>query len=77
MHHDLAIIGSGFGGSITALVAKQVGMEPVLIERGKHPRFAIGESSTAEEGQNTSACRLGNLQADFCLSRVARIANIR
>lgn len=48
MHHDLAILGAGFGGSITALVAKQIGMNPLLIERGKHPRFAIGESSTPQ-----------------------------
>ncbi|MFQ5704727.1 MAG: NAD(P)/FAD-dependent oxidoreductase [Gemmatimonadales bacterium] len=43
---DVAIVGAGFGGSITALLARQIGLEPVLIERGTHPRFAIGESST-------------------------------
>ena len=48
MQHDLAIIGSGFGGSIAALIAKQMGMKPVLIEKGSHPRFAIGESSTPQ-----------------------------
>jgi len=48
MHLDLAILGSGFGGSITALVAKQMGLNPILFERGKHPRFAIGESATPQ-----------------------------
>ena len=43
---DIAIIGSGFGGSLTALIAQRLGLRPVLIERGTHPRFAIGESST-------------------------------
>jgi len=43
---DLLIIGSGFGGSLTALVAKQIGLRPVVIDRGRHPRFAIGESTT-------------------------------
>ena len=57
MHHDLAIIGAGFGGSITALIAKQIGMNPVLIEQGTHPRFAIGESSTP--------------QADIALAKIA------
>ena len=43
---DVAVIGSGFGGAITALIARQIGLSVVLLERGKHPRFAIGESST-------------------------------
>ena len=43
---DVAIIGSGFGGSLTALALRARGQRVVLIERGRHPRFAIGESST-------------------------------
>ena len=43
---DVAIVGSGFSGSLTALALLQRGMRVVLIERGRHPRFAIGESST-------------------------------
>ncbi len=43
---DVAIIGSGFGGSLTALLCQRIGLRPVLLERGTHPRFAIGESST-------------------------------
>jgi FADH2 O2-dependent halogenase len=43
---DIAIIGSGFSGSLLAMVAKRLGHSVVLIERGSHPRFAIGESST-------------------------------
>lgn len=42
----LLIIGSGFGGSILALIALRLGYPVVLIEKGRHPRFAIGESST-------------------------------
>jgi len=48
MHHDVAILGSGFGGSIAALIAKKLGMNPILIEKGTHPRFTIGESSTPQ-----------------------------
>src|SRR4030095_6754265 len=29
-----------------AMIARRLGRSVVLIERGKHPRFAIGESST-------------------------------
>ena len=43
---DVAIIGSGFGGSLTALALRARGQRVALIERGRHPRFAIGESST-------------------------------
>lgn len=43
---DIAIVGSGFSGSLTALALRRRGMRVVLIERGRHPRFAIGESST-------------------------------
>jgi len=43
---DVAIIGSGFAGSLTALALRGIGRSVVLIERGRHPRFVIGESST-------------------------------
>ena len=43
---DVAIIGSGFSGSLTALALLKRGYRVALIERGRHPRFAIGESST-------------------------------
>lgn len=43
---DIAIIGAGFGGSLTALLLHQAGFRVVLLERGTHPRFALGESST-------------------------------
>lgn len=43
---DIAIVGSGFGGSLLAMIARRLGRSVVMIERGTHPRFAIGESST-------------------------------
>ena len=43
---DVAIVGSGFAGSLMARVLAVLGYEVVLLERGTHPRFAIGESST-------------------------------
>lgn len=44
--YDIAIVGSGFGGSLLAMTAKKSGRSVVLIEKSKHPRFVIGESST-------------------------------
>lgn len=46
MVYDLAIVGSGMGGSLLALAARKLGLSVVLIERGQHPRFAIGESTS-------------------------------
>lgn len=46
MSADVAIVGSGFAGSLTALALRSIGRSVVLLERGSHPRFAIGESST-------------------------------
>jgi tetracycline 7-halogenase / FADH2 O2-dependent halogenase len=43
---DVAVVGAGFAGSLTALALLKRGIRVVLIERGRHPRFAIGESST-------------------------------
>lgn len=44
--YDIAIAGSGFAGSLTAMIAKRLGLSVVLLERDRHPRFMIGESST-------------------------------
>jgi FADH2 O2-dependent halogenase len=54
---DVAIIGSGFGGTLLAIIARKLGLSVALLERGTHPRFAIGESSTP--------------LADFKLARIA------
>ena len=44
--YDIAIVGSGFAGSLLAMIAHRLGRSVVLIEKGRHPRMAIGESST-------------------------------
>ncbi|HEY8535936.1 MAG TPA: FAD-dependent oxidoreductase, partial [Vicinamibacterales bacterium] len=43
---DVAIIGSGFSGTLLALALRRRGRSVALVEAGRHPRFAIGESST-------------------------------
>ena len=43
---EFLILGSGFAGSLTALLLQRLGRAVVLADRASHPRFAIGESST-------------------------------
>jgi tetracycline 7-halogenase / FADH2 O2-dependent halogenase len=43
---DVAILGSGFAGSLLATILERRGLSTVLLDRARHPRFAVGESST-------------------------------
>lgn len=66
---DVAILGAGFGGSLTALLLKQIGLRPLLIERGSHPRFALGESATP-----LADLVLADLARRYDLPRIAPLA---
>ncbi len=55
---DVAILGSGFAGTILARCLSSAGLRVLLLEKGRHPRFALGESSTPLAG--------------FCLERLAK-----
>jgi len=44
--YDLAIVGSGFSGALLGMIARRLGLSVVMIEKGRHPRVVIGESST-------------------------------
>lgn len=59
---DVAVLGSGFGGSLTAMLLDRIGLSCVVLERVSHPRFIIGESSTPI--------------ADFVLRDLARNYNL-
>ena len=45
-HHEVVVAGGGFAGSILARALHADGRDVLLLERGRHPRFALGESST-------------------------------
>lgn len=66
---DVAVLGAGFGGSLTALLVKQLGLQPLLIERGSHPRFALGESATP-----LADLVLADLARRYDLPRIAPVA---
>jgi tetracycline 7-halogenase / FADH2 O2-dependent halogenase len=44
--YDIAVVGSGFAGSLMAMIVRRLGHSVVLIDKCKHPRVVIGESST-------------------------------
>ena len=43
---EVVVAGGGFAGSILARALHAEGRDVLLLERGRHPRFALGESST-------------------------------
>jgi tetracycline 7-halogenase / FADH2 O2-dependent halogenase len=54
----VVVAGAGFAGALLARLLARQGLDVVLIDRGRHPRFAIGESSTP--------------LASLCLDRLGR-----
>ena len=43
--YDVVVVGSGIAGSILALTLSRIGCRVLVVEKGKHPRFTIGEST--------------------------------
>ena len=68
---DVAVIGAGFGGALTALALRRLGRSVVLVDRGRHPRFAIGESSTP-----LANILIEELAAKYDLPRVAPLVEV-
>jgi FADH2 O2-dependent halogenase len=48
--YDVAILGSGIGGSMLASIFARHGLSTLLLEGATHPRFTIGESLIPETG---------------------------
>lgn len=46
--YDVAILGTGIGGTILGTILARHGLRVLLLEQGAHPRFAIGESTVPE-----------------------------
>lgn len=43
---DVVVLGSGFAASLLSAILSREGMSVAVIDRARHPRFTIGESST-------------------------------
>lgn len=50
-HYDVAIIGTGIGGSTLATILARQGLSVIVFEGGTHPRFTIGESMILETSE--------------------------
>jgi FADH2 O2-dependent halogenase len=46
--YDVAILGTGLGGTLLGAILAANGLDVLLVEQGTHPRFAIGESTIPE-----------------------------
>jgi FADH2 O2-dependent halogenase len=53
--YDIAIIGSGIGGSTLGAILARQGLNVVIFEAGSHPKFAIGESMILETSETLRA----------------------
>ena len=58
MKTSVAIIGGGPAGSASAMFLRAHGIDCVIVEKDKFPRFHIGESMTGECGASVRALGL-------------------
>jgi FADH2 O2-dependent halogenase len=82
--HDVAIIGGGMSGSITAAILARNGVDVLLTEGTPHPRFAVGESTTVETSSSLRLLatrygvpELGILNSYFNAQKIAPTSGVR
>jgi tetracycline 7-halogenase / FADH2 O2-dependent halogenase len=82
--HDVAIIGGGIGGSITAAILARNGVDVLLAEGTPHPRFAIGESTVPETSLSLRLLatrydvpELGNLSSYSSVQKIAPTSGVK
>ncbi|HZS40459.1 MAG TPA: tryptophan 7-halogenase [Polyangia bacterium] len=46
--YDVIILGAGIGGTLLATILARHGARVLIVEKGEHPRFAVGESTVPE-----------------------------
>lgn len=68
--YDAVIVGSGFSGSLLAWILAKQGWKALVIDSGRHPRFAIGESSTP-----TADFLIHHIASRWGLSKLAPMAS--
>ncbi len=68
--YDYVIIGSGFGGSVSALRLAEKGYSVLILEKGKRFEEKILPNPTGNIG-NTSGC-LPSVRTGFCRSAFSK-----
>ena len=68
--YDVIILGSGLGGSLLATVLAKQGVKTLVLEKGQHPRFAIGESTTP-----TATLMFKTIGERFDIPEIAQLGN--
>ena len=69
---DVAILGTGIGGTILGTILARQGIKVLLLEQGCHPRFTIGESTIPE---TTILLRL--MAKRYSVPEVASLSNFQ
>jgi FADH2 O2-dependent halogenase len=64
--HDVVVIGSGWSGTLVAAILARQGVDVIVLDRGSHPKFAVGESTIPHTSLLLSslAARWGVPEAD-------------
>jgi flavin-dependent dehydrogenase len=57
--HPVIILGGGPAGAVTAMHLLKRGITPLIVERGEHPRYHVGESLTGATATTLSNLGLG------------------
>jgi FADH2 O2-dependent halogenase len=68
--YDVAILGTGIGGTVLGAILAGNGARVALVEQGTHPRFAIGESTIPE---TTFVLRM--LARRYSIPEIANLSN--
>lgn len=69
-HYDIVILGSGIVGSALALTLSRTGCRTLVVEKSRHPRFAIGESNVP-----TSALWMRRLARRYDVPELAEVGH--
>jgi tetracycline 7-halogenase / FADH2 O2-dependent halogenase len=83
--YDVAILGSGIAGSTLAAILGRQGFRVLLLEKGTHPRFAVGEAMQPQSsmllwilGERFDVPELQNLSStEKILTRVTRNCGVK
>ncbi|HEY3568544.1 MAG TPA: NAD(P)/FAD-dependent oxidoreductase [Thermoanaerobaculia bacterium] len=83
--YDVAVLGSGIAGSTLAAILGRQGFRVLLLEKGTHPRFAVGEAMQPQSsmlmwilGERFDVPEIGNISStEKILTRVTKNCGVK